>query len=63
MFTKIHYAFYNVLFEIYGMLAKYYSRKVKEGTRNRRYWDRKLRRCLDDRDDMLEIMFVLKGLI
>lgn len=63
MFTKIHLAFYSMLFELFGKLAKFYSRKVKENTTNRRYWDRKLRRCLDDRDDILDIMFTLKRLI
>ena len=62
MFTKIHYAFYNMLFEIYGKLAKRYSMKLKESKGNRRYWERKLRRCIDDRDDILDIMFTLKGL-
>lgn len=62
MFTKIHYAFYNMLFELYGRLAKRYSRKMKEDEAHRRYWERKLRICLDDRDDILDIMFTLKGL-
>ena len=62
MFTKIHYAFYNMLFELYGKLAKRYSLKLNEGKCNRRRLERKLRRCLDDRDDILDIMFTLKGL-
>ena len=62
MFTKIHLAFYELIFEIYGKLAKYYSRKVGESKAHRRYWERKLRRCIDDRDDILDIMITLKGL-
>jgi hypothetical protein len=62
MFTKIHYAFYNVLFEFCGKLAERYSRKLKEGKGNRRRLERKLRRCIDDRDDILDIMFTMKGL-
>ena len=62
MFTKIHYAFYNMLFELYGRLAKRYSRKMKEDEAHRRHWERKLRICIDDRDDILDIMLTLKGL-
>lgn len=62
MFTKIHYAFYDMLFEFYGKLAERYSKKLKEGKGNRRRIERKLRRLIDDRDDILDIMFTLKGL-
>ena len=62
MFTKIHYAFYDMLFEFYGWLAERYSRKLKAGKGNRRRLERKLRIIVDDRDDILEIMFTLKGL-
>ena len=62
MFTKIHLAFYDMLFEILGKLAEHYTRKLKRGVVNRRRLERKLRRCIDDRDDILDIMFTLKGL-
>lgn len=62
MFTKIHYAFYNMLFELYGKLAKFYSHKMRVDKVHWRYWERKLHRCIDDRDDILDIMFELKGL-
>ena len=62
MFTKIHLAFYDMLFELYGKLAERYSKKLKEGKGNRRRLECKLRRVIDDRDDILEIMFTLKGL-
>lgn len=62
MFTKIHLAYYNLLFEILGKFAEHYSRRLKEGKGNLRRLERKLRICIDDRDDILDIMFTLKGL-
>lgn len=62
MFTKIHYKFYDVLFELFGLLAKYYSRKMKEDEANRSRWERKYGRCIYAREDILDIMFTLKGL-
>lgn len=62
MFAKIHLAFYNMLFDFYGKLAEHYSRKLKEGKGNHRRLERKLRICIDDREDILDIMFTLKGL-
>lgn len=62
MFTKIHLAFYNVLFEIYGLLLVYYIQKMKDDETNIDHWDRKASKCIDKREDILEIMFALKGL-
>lgn len=62
MFTKIHLAYYGMLFEILGWLAERYSRKLKKGKGNRRRLERKYRICIDDRDDILDIIFTLKGL-
>jgi hypothetical protein len=63
MFTKIHIAFYDILFEIYGMRIKHYLKKMKEDDADQRKLDRKIRKCVDKREDILEIMFTLKGLI
>lgn len=63
MFTKIHLAFYDILFEIYGMRIKYYIKKMKEDNADKRRLDRKIRKCVDKREDILEIMYALKGLI
>ncbi len=62
MFEKIHLAYYDVLFEIYGMLARFYSRKVKEDAAGREKYEDKLRDCIDKRDDILIIMYTLKGI-
>jgi len=62
MFQKIHYAFYDMLFEIYGAFAEYYSDKLKDEWTDHVYYERKLRKCIEKREDILEIMFVLKGL-
>lgn len=53
MFTKIHYAFYNMLFELYGKLFKHYKAKHRVD---------KMKKCIEKRDDILDIMFTLKGL-
>lgn len=63
MFTKIHLAFYDILFEFYGMRIKYYLKKMKEEDADIRRLDRKIRKCVDKREDILEIMYALKGLI
>lgn len=63
MFTKIHLAFYDILFEFYGMRIKYYLKKMKEENADIRRLDRKIRKCVDKREDILEIMYALKGLI
>lgn len=63
MFTKIHLAFYDILFEFYGMRIRYYLKKMKEDDADIRRLDRKIRKCVDKREDILEIMYVLKGLI
>ena len=64
MFTKIHYAFYDKLFDFYGMLGEYYWQKSlaagNEITRVR--LEQKAWRCFDRREDIFDIMFVLKGL-
>lgn len=64
MFTKIHLAFYNALFEIYGWIGERYYRKSlevdDEATKirlKRRAW-----KCFDKREDILDIMFTMKGL-
>lgn len=54
MFTKIHLAFYDILFELYGKLYKYYKSKGKK---------EKMVKCIETREDILNIMFTLKGLI
>ena len=54
MFTKIHLAFYDILFELYGKLYKYYKSKGKK---------EKMVKCIEAREDILNIMFALKGLI
>ena len=53
MFTKVHLAFYNMLFEFYGKLYKYYKAKNRED---------KIKECINKREDILDIMFTLKGL-
>lgn len=53
MFTKIHMAFYNMLFELYGKLYRYYKTKGKKD---------KMIKCIEKREDILDIMFTLKGL-
>lgn len=53
MFTKIHLAFYDLLFELYGKLHKHYKSKGRED---------KIRKCIDQREELLDIMFTLKGL-
>lgn len=63
MFTKIHYAFYDILFEIYGLYMKRCLQKMKEDAAHSRKWKRKIDKCVDKREDILEIMFALKGLI
>ena len=63
MFTKIHYKFYDILFELYGKRAERYAKLIREDVANRRHWERKYRKCIDRREDILEIMFILKGLI
>lgn len=63
MFTKIHLAFYDILFEIYGKRIEYCIKKMKEDNADIRRWDRKARKCIDKREDILEIMAALKGLI
>lgn len=64
MFTKIHLAFYNVLFDFYGKLGEYYYHKSlkvdKELSKIR--LKQKAWRCFDRREDILDIMFTLKGL-
>ena len=69
MFNKIHYAFYELMFELYGKLGKYYWNKaIKEkalnpdGTKWLKF-EQKAWRCIDAREDILEIEFALKGLI
>ena len=62
MFTKIHLAFYDILFEFYGKRIEYYLKKMKEENADIRYWDRKARKCVEKREDLLDIMFTLKGL-
>lgn len=62
MFTKIHLAFYNVLFDFYGKLIEYYIHKMEVDEANINHWDQKARRCIEKREDILDIMFTLKGL-
>lgn len=64
MFTKIHLAFYDLLFEIYGKLGeRYYHKSLEvddEAAKIR--WKKKAWKCFDKREDILDIMFTLKGL-
>jgi hypothetical protein len=62
MFTKIHLAFYDILFEIYGKLCKYYLAKSKKDEARWQYWEEKADECIDKRSDILIIMCTLKGL-
>lgn len=64
MFTKIHLAFYNMLFNLYGKLGLYYHRKAKEVDDKiiKIRMEGKALRCIDKREDILDIMFTLKGL-
>jgi hypothetical protein len=63
MFTKIHLAFYNVLFEIYGKLGQYYYQKSTkvDGEEAKIRWKKRAWKCFDKREDILDIMFTLKG--
>lgn len=64
MFTKIHYAFYDMLFEAFGKLGEYFWQKSlaagSEASRVR--WERLAWKCFDYREDIFDIMFALKGL-
>lgn len=69
MFNKIHYAFYQMLFKLYGRLGKYYWNKAKteralnpDGDKWLKY-EQKAWKYIDAREDILEIEFALKGLI
>lgn len=64
MFTKIHYAFYDKLFDFYGILGEYYwqrSLTAKNDTARAR-WEWRAWRCFDNREDIFNIMTTLKGL-
>ena len=64
MFTKIHLAFYNALFDIYGWIGRHYYYKSlmvdDEATQIR--MEKKAWKCFDKREDILDIMFTMKGL-
>lgn len=62
MFTKIHLAYYDALFEIYGWFARFYSWKVKEDAAGREKYESKLHNCIERRDNILDIMQTLKGI-
>lgn len=53
MFTKIHLKFYSMLFELYGKLYCYHKSKNNK---------EKMMKCINKRSDILDIMFVLKGI-
>jgi hypothetical protein len=69
MFNKIHYTFYEKMFEFYGKLAKHYWNKaMKEkalnpGSDKWLKYEQKAWKYIDAREDILEIEFALKGLI
>lgn len=63
MFTKIHLKFYDILFEIYGKLCKFYLAKAKEDEAHWQKWEQKADKCIDKRSDILIIMYTMKGLI
>lgn len=54
MFTKIRLAICNIMFEFYGWLYKYGMSK--------NIGDDFTKYCIDQREDILDIMFTLKGL-
>ena len=64
MFTKIHLAFYNMLFEFYGKLGERYYQKslAVDGEAAKIRWKKRAWKCFDKREDILDIMFTLKGL-
>jgi hypothetical protein len=64
MFTKIHLAFYNKLFDFYGKLGERYYQKslmVNDETAKIR-WKKRAWKCFEKREDILDIVFTLKGL-
>ena len=69
MFYKLHYVFYEKMFEVYGKLAKYYLNKAKkekalnpDGTKWAKY-EQKAWKYISEREDVLRIEAALKGLI
>lgn len=64
MFAKIHLAFYDALFKIYGKIGEfYYQRSLKvDNEADKIRLKRKAWECFDKREDILNIMFTLKGL-
>ena len=64
MFTKIHLAFYDALFWLYGELGKHYYQKSLEvdGELSKIRLKQKAWKCFDKREDILDIVFVMKGL-
>lgn len=64
MFTKIHLAFYNMLFKFYGKLGERYYQKSLEVSdeASKIRWKKKAWECFDKREGILDIMFLLKGL-
>ena len=62
MFTKLHHVLYTLLFNFYGALALYYCKKLMEDDANSYRWERKYEKCVDIREDILDVMYTLKGL-
>lgn len=69
MFTKIHYTFYDLLFEYYGKLGKHYFKKAEEIRKSKinelkaLKYEQKAWKLIEKREDILTIMYALKGLI
>lgn len=64
MFTKIHIAFYNLLFWFYGVIGQRYYHKslAVDDELDKIRLKQKAWRCFDKREDIFDIIFVLKGL-
>lgn len=69
MFEKIHYTFYDWMFEYYGKLGKHYFKKAEEIRASKTnelrglMYEQKAWKCIEKREDILTIMYALKGLI
>lgn len=64
MFTKIHVAFYDMLFKFYGILGERCYQKSLEvnDEADKIRWKKRAWKCFDRREDILDIMFTLKGI-
>lgn len=62
--TKIKIVFYNALFDFCGQLGQYYYHKSLEveGEESKIRLKKKAWKCFDKREDILDILFAMKGL-